>query len=63
MRIELTTPDGRHFEIDPDKIDTLEEAEAGLMAPSVKSILYIGGRMQGVRETVDQIKKLEGRKS
>lgn len=62
MRIELTTPDGRHFEIDPDKIDTLEEAQPGTMASGVKSVITFGGRVQGVKETVIQIKVLESSK-
>lgn len=62
MRIELTTPDGRHFEIDPDKIDILEDAQPGTMASGVKSVISIGGRIQGVKETVVQIKALESSK-
>ncbi len=63
MRIELTTPDGRHFEVDPEKIDILEEAQPGQMAPGVKAVIYVGGHMQGIRETVERVKELEGKKA
>lgn len=62
MRITLTTPDGRHFEVDPQKIDTLEEPQPGMMSPKVKSVIYVSGRMQGVCETVAQVKALENAK-
>lgn len=64
MRIELTTPDGRTFEVDPSKIVTLTDAMPGLMAPSVKSVLTVEGvdGMQGVRETRERIRQLEAGK-
>jgi hypothetical protein len=60
MRIELTTPDGRRFEVNPSSISILVEAEPGEWALSVKSLVYtIDGHKQGVRETIEQIKELE----
>lgn len=59
MRIELTTPDGRVFEVDPDRIDILEQAQPHMYAAGVQSLVYIGGHQQGVKETIAQIKALE----
>ena len=59
MRIELTTPDGRKFEIKPDAIDFMEEALPGLYPVNVKAVIYIGERMQAVCETIEQIKNME----
>lgn len=58
-RIDLTTPDGRKFEVDPAAIEVLVEAEPGEWAAGVKSIVYTNVMKQGVRETIDQIKLLE----
>jgi hypothetical protein len=63
MRVALTTPDGRQFEVDPDKIDILEEAQPHMFAPGVASVVYVGGHMQAVKETVAQIRALESKKS
>lgn len=60
MRIVLTKPDGKKFEINPKKIDALEEASPGVWAPGVNTIIYSHEFIrQGVKETVDQIKKME----
>jgi hypothetical protein len=61
MRIELTTPDGRKFEVDPTLIKMLEDAQPGMMASGVKAVVYVGDglHMQGVKETVAQIKQME----
>jgi hypothetical protein len=59
MRIQLTTPDGRHFEVDPEKIDILEEPVPGTMTKAVKAVISVSGRIQGVTETVAQIKAME----
>lgn len=62
MRIELTTPDNRRFEVNPAKIDILVEAIPGLYAPEVKTVIYAAGLAQGVCETIEHIKELENEK-
>jgi hypothetical protein len=62
MRIELTTPDGRRFEVNPDKIDILEEAQRNVVSSypaNVRAIIYVDGHMQEVCETVEHIKQME----
>lgn len=65
MRITLTTPDDRIFEVNSDKIDALEQAQAGEWAPGTNTIVFYGipTIRQGVKETIDQIHKLEGAKN
>lgn len=61
MRISLTTPDGRDFEVDPSMIKMLEAATPHMYAASANSVVYIGDdlHMQAVKETVAQIKQME----
>lgn len=63
MRITLTTPDGRQFEVDPSMIKMLEETAPHMYAASANAVVYIGDglHMQAVKETVAQIKALESR--
>lgn len=62
MRISLTTPDNRVFEVNPLKIDALAEAQDGEWAVGTHTIVYYGNPtfQQGVKETIAQIKQLEG---
>lgn len=63
MRIELTTPDGRPFEVDPSMIKMLEQAQPHMVAATANSVVYVGAdlHMQAVKETVAQIKALEAK--
>lgn len=61
MRISLTTPDGRVFEVVPSKIDALVDAIPDVWAEGTRTIVFYGipTFQQGVRETIEMIKKLE----
>lgn len=59
MRISLTTPDGRRFEVDPETITMLEDAKPGIYDPKVVTVVYAAGHVQGVCETIDRIEELE----
>lgn len=58
MMIEVTTPDGRKFNVKPDGIDELEDAQPGLWAASAKSVIMSGGQRQAIRESVAEVKAL-----
>jgi soluble lytic murein transglycosylase-like protein len=55
-KAKLTQPDGTPLTIDAKTITSIRAALPGEFAPSVQSVLMIGKRMQGVRETVEAAK-------
>lgn len=57
----LHTPDGHHFSVRAEAIQIIKPVETyqhDHLAPHTHSLVYIGGRYQGIRETEEQVIKL-----
>ncbi len=50
--VNLTRPDGKTVKLDPAKVVAIRAPLPGEYAPSVKSVLTVGGRHQAVREDI-----------
>lgn len=62
MRTSLTAPNGAKVEIKPDAISALTPNDGtwgGSFVNVTKTVLRVDGENHAVRETIDEIKKLE----
>lgn len=61
--IQLTVPNGLPVFLDAQKVSQLQDPNEALHHPKAKCVLYVGGRLQQVREDRETVKSLIEAKS
>lgn len=55
--IHVTAPDGRTIGITPDQVEGVQDAQPGMYAPGVKTVIVLVNGIQAVRETREEVEK------
>jgi len=55
--VRFTSPDGHTVEVNPGQVQEVRDVHAGEYAPTAKALLVLGGSVQAVRESRDEVRK------